>query len=327
VQDALDLIEFANGPVTTEWGAKRAALGHPAPFGMKMMGVGNEQWGPQYVERYARFAESLKNQHPEIALIAAAGPSPDDDRFTFLWSNLRKLNADIVDEHCYARPDWFLNNTHRYDNYDPNGPKVFMGEYAAQSDHTLSTKNRNNLECALAEAAYLTGLERNAGVVRMASYAPLFSHTDAWQWTPDLIWVNNLSVVATPNYYVQQLFSRNRGDQVLPTRVLLSGQTDSRGTNTLFASATKENSSREIILKIVNAGGSAADAAITLGGAITTGERAKVIVLTGVDATAINSFDKPANVAPAESEIQNVSDHFQHTFPALSMTVLRVPFK
>jgi alpha-L-arabinofuranosidase len=200
VQDALDLIEFANGPVTSEWGAKRGALGHPAPFGMKMMGVGNEQWGPEYVERYARFAKTLKQKHPEIALIAAAGPSPDDDRFKFLWSNLRKLNADIIDEHCYARPNWFLNNTHRYDDYDPNGPKVFMGEYAAQSDRTLSTKNRNDLECALAEAAYLTGLERNAAVVRMASYAPLFSHTDAWQWTPDLIWVNNLSVVPTPNY-------------------------------------------------------------------------------------------------------------------------------
>jgi alpha-L-arabinofuranosidase len=327
VQDALDLIEFANGPVTTEWGAKRAALGHPAPFGMKMMGVGNEQWGPQYVERYARFAKSLKQQHPEIALIAAAGPSPDDDRFSFLWSSLRKLNADIIDEHCYARPDWFLNNTHRYDNYDPSGPKVFMGEYAAQSDHTVSTKNRNNLECALAEAAYLTGLERNAGVVRMASYAPLFSHTDAWQWTPDLIWVNNLSVVATPNYYVQQLFSRNRGDQVLPTRVLPSGQPDSPGTNTLFASATKENSSREIILKVVNAGGSAADAEITLNGAISAGQRAKVILLSGANTTAANSFDKPANVAPAESEIENVPGHFQHTFPALSMTVLRVPFK
>src|SRR6478609_4383189 len=145
IQDALDLIEFANGAVDSPWGAKRAALGHPAPFNMKLLGVGNEQWGPQYVERYTRFSAVLKAKHPEIALISAAGPSPDDDRFKFLWPKLRELHADIVDEHCYAPPAWFLDNAHRYDAYDRNGPKVFMGEYAAQSVATLSTKNRNTL--------------------------------------------------------------------------------------------------------------------------------------------------------------------------------------
>jgi alpha-L-arabinofuranosidase len=121
-----------------------------------------------------------------------------------------------VDEHCYANPIWFLSNSDRYDAYDRNGPKIFFGEYAAQSVAICSTKNRNNLECALAEAAYMTGLERNADVVRMASYAPLFAHVDGWQWTPDLIWTDNLRVCGTPNYYVQQLFSLNRGDVVLP---------------------------------------------------------------------------------------------------------------
>jgi alpha-L-arabinofuranosidase len=216
IQDALDLIEFANGPATSLWGAKRAALGHPQPFNLKMLGVGNEQWGEQYVERYARFAKVLKEKHPEILLVSDAGPSPADDRFHYLWPKLRELQADIVDEHCYANPVWFLANTHRYDNYDRNGPKVFMGEYAAQSVAIVSPKNRNDLECALAEAAYLTGLERNADVVRLASYAPLFANVDAWQWTPNLIWCDNLRVYGTPNYYVQQLFSRNRGDVVLP---------------------------------------------------------------------------------------------------------------
>ena len=149
-------------------------------------------------------------------LVSDAGPSPADDRFHFLWPSLRELKADIVDEHCYANPVWFLANAHRYDHYDRNGPKVFMGEYAAQSVAIVSPKNRNNLECALAEAAYLTGLERNADVVRMASYAPLFANVDAWQWTPNLIWCDNLRVCGTPSYYVQQLFSRNRGDVVLP---------------------------------------------------------------------------------------------------------------
>jgi alpha-L-arabinofuranosidase len=219
IQDDLDLIEFANGDVKTEWGAKRAALGHPAPFNLKMIGIGNEQWGPQYIERLARFQKALKEKHPEISLVTAAGPSPADDRFEFLWPKLRELNVDIVDEHCYANPIWFLANSHRYDHYDRQGPKVFMGEYAAQSVKIVSVDNRNNLECALAEAAYMTGLERNADVVRMASYAPLFAHVDGWQWTPNLIWVDNLRIYGTPNYYVQQLFTLNRGDAILPVEL------------------------------------------------------------------------------------------------------------
>jgi alpha-L-arabinofuranosidase len=219
IQDDLDLIEFANGDVKTEWGAKRAALGHPAPFNLKMIGIGNEQWGPQYIERLARFQKALKAKHPEISLVTAAGPSPADDRFEFLWPKLRELNVDIVDEHCYANPIWFLANSHRYDHYNRQGPKIFMGEYAAQSVKIVSVDNRNNLECALAEAAYMTGLERNADVVRMASYAPLFAHVEGWQWTPNLIWVDNLHIYGTPNYYVQQLFSLNRGDEILPVEL------------------------------------------------------------------------------------------------------------
>ena len=327
IQDALDLVEFANGPITTEWGAKRAALGHPEPFNLKMLGVGNEQWGPQYIERYEKFSQALKQKYPEIKLIGAAGPDPGDDRFKFLWSKLRALNADIVDEHCYSQPAWFLANTHRYDTYDRNGPKVFMGEYAAQSVATLSTKNRNNLETAIAEAAYLTGLERNADVVRMASYAPLFAHVDAWQWTPDLIWVNNLAVLPTANYYVQQLFSRNRGDKVLPTDIKDEGSQTSGITgqaSQLFASATRENASGEVILKVVNAANSAAKAEIKLKTTTAVAGRATIIVLTGASGAAMNSFDQPRNVAPVESIVQDASNAFRHTFPADSMTVMRL---
>lgn len=219
VQDALDLIEFANGPVSSPWGARRAALGHSKPFNLKMLGIGNEQWGPQFVERYAIFHRVLKEKHPEIALVSGSGPSPADERFDFLWSKLRELNADIVDEHCYANPIWFISNANRYDHYDRNGPKVFFGEYAAQSDRIVSVNNDNNLECALAEAAFMTGMERNADIVRLASYAPLFGHVDGWQWRPNLIWVDNLRAHATPNYHVQALFARNRGDTVLPVQL------------------------------------------------------------------------------------------------------------
>jgi alpha-L-arabinofuranosidase len=327
IQDALDLVEFANGPATSPWGARRAALGHPEPFQLKMLGVGNEQWGPQYVERYEKFARALKQKYPQVSLIAASGPDPSDDRFKFLWSKMRQLKADIIDEHCYAPPAWFLANTHRYDEYDRNGPKVFMGEYAAQSVRTLSTKNKNDLQTAIAEAAYLTGLERNADVVRMASYAPLFAHVDGWQWTPDLIWVDNLSVVATPNYYVQQLFSRNRGDRVLPTRIentipAPSGATGE--TPTLFASAALEKATSELILKVVNSAGSASQTDIRIDTAAKISLPASAVVLTGSGAEARNIIGQPRNVIPLETEIPQASKQFQHVFPANSLTVIRL---
>ncbi len=219
IQDALDLIEFANGPAASTWGAKRAAMGHPQPFNMKLLGIGNEQWGPQYIERYAQFQKALKGKYPEVQLVSAAGPSPADDRFDFLWPKMRELKADIVDEHCYANPTWFFTSVNRFDNYERNGPKVFFGEYAAQSDKIVSVDNKNNWECALSEAAFMTGMERNADVVRMASYAPLFGHVDGWQWTPNLIWADNLRSYGTPNYHVQSLFAQNRGDAVLPVKL------------------------------------------------------------------------------------------------------------
>jgi alpha-L-arabinofuranosidase len=319
IQDALDLVEFANGAVTSQWGARRAALGHPEPFHLTMMGIGNEQWGPQYVERFTAFSKGLKAKYPDLKLIGAAGPDPGDERFKFLWSQFRMLNTDIVDEHCYAPPAWFLANTHRYDRYDRNGPKVFMGEYAAQSVQTLSTKNRNNLATAVAEAAYLTGLERNADVVRMASYAPLFAHVDAWQWTPDLIWVNNLTVLPTPNYYVQQLFSRNHGDAVLPTSV----KAEAANGEALFASATRQNSSGEIILKVVNAASFVTAANIDIETSARVAGGAQSIILTGPNGDATNSFEQPRNIVPVEDSIQDASKSFRHSFPANSVTVLR----
>jgi alpha-L-arabinofuranosidase len=323
IQDALDLVEFANGATDTTWGAKRAALGHPAPFNLKMLGVGNEQWGPQYIARYAKFAQALKEKYPDIQLVSAAGPDPADQRFQFAWSNLRALHADIIDEHSYAKPDWFYSNTHRYDDYDRAGPKVFMGEYAAQSVAVVSTKNKNNLECALAEAAFMTGLERNADVVRMASYAPLFANTEAWQWTPDMIWVNSLQVCATPNYYVQQLFSRNRGDVILPVK--LGGiETSPAGIQNLYASATRDDQAGEVIIKAVNPETNARAVEIKLDGLPAVGPEGEAITLAGNDLNAVNSMDQPDHISPVESKVENAAADFTYTFPAHSMTVLRI---
>jgi alpha-L-arabinofuranosidase len=318
IQDALDLIEFANGPATSEWGAKRAALGHPKPFNLKMLGVGNEQWDQQYIERYAKFHAVLKAKHPEIKLVSAAGPSPDDAHFKYAWPELRKLHADIVDEHCYANPLWFFENTHRYDNYDRNGPKVFFGEYAAQSDKVVSVENRNNLECALAEAACMTGLERNGDVVRMASYAPLFAHVEGWQWKPDLIWVDNLRSYGTPNYYVQKMFANNSGDVIVPVKL------DAPGAAKLFASATRDNASGETILKVVNGAEAPAEVKVDLAGARKVAAKAVAFTLAGGSQQDENSFAEPRKVSPQESKIKISSPQFSYTFPANSLTVLRL---
>jgi alpha-L-arabinofuranosidase len=205
---------------------------------------------------------------------------------------MRELNADIVDEHCYANPVWFFANAHRYDRYDRHGPKVFMGEYAAQSVAMVSTKNRNTFQCALSEAAYLIGLERNADVVRMASYAPLFGHVDAWQWTPNLIWVDNLRSYGTPNYYVQQLFSRNRGDVVVPTQLKGVKRSVSRVEN-LYVSATRDDKAGEIILKVVNATAKTISAKIDLKDVKRIGAGSETL-LTGTSLNDVNSRPKPA---------------------------------
>lgn len=317
IQDAIDLIEFANGPANSTWGVKRAAMGHPAPFNLKMIGIGNENWDQPYIDRYARFHSVLKKNHPEIQLISSAGPQPNDKRFHFAWPKLRELNADIVDEHCYDTPKWFFENANRFDSYDRKGPKVFFGEYAAQSDKVVSVLNRNNLECALAEAAFMTGMERNAEVVRLASYAPLFAHEEGWQWRPNLIWVDNLRSYGTPNYYVQQLFALNRGDVVLPVKF------DAASGKKLYASATRDDAAGEVIVKLVNSEAQPTAVEVNLAGAGKVGTKGKLLVLSG-DLRDENSFEQPRKVSPVSSEISVSAPRFTHTLPPNSLTVLRV---
>ncbi|MFC4111966.1 alpha-L-arabinofuranosidase C-terminal domain-containing protein, partial [Nonomuraea zeae] len=208
VQDTLDLIEFANGPVTSVWGAKRAAMGHPKPFGLDYIGLGNEEIYPEFFTNYPKFADAIRARYPKIKIISNSGQTSQGAWFDRMWQFARDQKADLVDEHYYNNPDWFLANNHRYDSYDRTGPKVFVGEYASRG---------NALSNALAEASYLTGIERNADVVELASYAPLLANVDYVDWTPDLIWFDNDEAYGTPNYHVQRLFSTNVGDRVLPS--------------------------------------------------------------------------------------------------------------
>ena len=321
IQDALDLIEFANGPVGTRWGALRAAMGHPAPFNLKMLGVGNEQWGPRYIERYERFAGALKKTYPEIALVSSAGPAASGDEFTYLWRELRRLDADLVDEHYYMAPKWFLDNAGRYDAYDRKGPKVFAGEYAAQTAGVARPENRNNWEGAIAEAAFMTGLERNADVVRMASYAPLFAHVDAWQWTPNLIWFDNLRSYATPNYYVQKLYATNQGTHVL--KLAVNGS-DSNAADGLYTSASLDQPRGEVIVKIVNATPAARTVRLQVNGSAVRATTGTLTVLASADLAAENSLEQPTRVSPSEKRVTATSGVFELPLDAQSFSVLRV---
>jgi alpha-N-arabinofuranosidase len=285
-----------------------------------MIGVGNEQWGQQYIDRYKLFARALKDKHPEITLVTPAGPSPNDERFEFLWANLRALNADIIDEHYYMAPKWFRDNVNRYDDYPRTGPKVFAGEYAAQSVGIARPDNRNNWECALSEAAFMTGLHRNADVVRMASYAPLFAHVDAWQWTPDLIWFDNLRSYGTPNYYVQKLFSLNKGTTILP--VLVDGS-PKNGQRDLFSTASIDAPSREVVLTLVNTSAAARPVRINLSGAGTVRRTGKVFVMSSTDLKAENSLSDPTRLAPVQTQIA-VATQFNYTLMPDSVNILRV---
>ncbi|MEJ1240824.1 alpha-L-arabinofuranosidase C-terminal domain-containing protein [Chryseolinea sp. T2] len=323
LQDALDLIEFANGSAQSKWGKVRAEMGHPESFNLKYLGIGNEQWGPQYIDRYKIFADAIHARYPEIKLVSSAGPTADGELFNFASNELKELKADIVDEHYYQKPEWFLSNAGRYDSYDRNGPRIFAGEYAAQSVATVSPENKNNWLCAMSEAAFMTGLERNADVVYMASYAPLFAHTDGWQWTPDLIWFDNLSSFGTPNYYVQKLFSVNKGTRIVS---LLSNSHAVEGENGLFASAVIDDQSHELILKLVNTNQQTTNVELEVKGSLKRNGQARVWKMNA-QPDAVNSLENPQAIAPKESTLAVSGNKLALVLDKQSFSVVRIPLK
>jgi alpha-N-arabinofuranosidase len=321
VQDALDLIEFANGSIDSEWGKIRASMGHSEPFNLKYVGIGNEQWGPDYFDRLKVFTESIQSKYPEIVIVSGTGPFPDGEQFEYAEKELKKMNAEIVDEHYYRPPQWFLENADRYDSYDRDSYKIFAGEYAAQSAAIASPENRNNWECAMSEAAYLTGLERNADVVYLTSYAPLFAHVDGWQWTPDLIWFDNLKSYGTPNYYVQKLFSTNKGTKLIPTT---SNSQPLIGQQEVYASSVIDEASGEIIVKVVNSGSTDKQVNISLKGVKKLNKNGKWILLSGNDLTSTNSIDNPITVSPVVRDLSVTGKSVNLTLPPHSLSVLKI---
>lgn len=297
IQDALDLIEFANGDTSTKWGALRAEMGHPAPFNLKFIGVGNEQWGPEYVERLEPFIKAIRAKYPDIKIIGSSGPNSEGKEFDYLWPEMTRLKADLVDEHFYRPESWFLSQGARYDNYDRKGPKVFAGEYACHG----RGKKYNHYNAALLEAAFMTGLERNADVVHMATYAPLFAHVEGWQWRPDMIWYDNNNSVRTASYYVQQLFSENKGTNVVPLTMDKKNVTGAEGQNGLFASAVYDKDRNEYIVKVANTSSEPQELNIKLAGLkkkdVITGVTAQTLSTKDLDSE--NTLEEPNKIVPS----------------------------
>ena len=299
IRDALDLIEFANGGVETRWGGLRAQMGHPEPFGMKYIGVGNEQWGPEYPERLEPFIQAIRKAYPDIQIVGSSGPNSEGDQFDFLWSEMERLDVDLVDEHFYRPESWFLSQGARYDNYDRKGPKVFAGEYACHGNG----KKWNHFEASLLEAAFMTTLERNADVVHMSSYAPLFAHIEGWQWRPDLIWFDNLRSFRSCSWHVQKLYTQYSGTNVLKL-------TDMEGVNVtgadgVFASSVYDADNGNIYIKVINVSDKARDVKINFEGL------RKKDVLSGVEAVSFhcddpdaeNTLDDPDKIVPQTASL------------------------
>lgn len=296
IQDCLDLIEFANGDVNTKWGKKRAEMGHPAPFNLKFLAVGNEQWDNLYYERLRPFVKAIKAKYPNIKLIGTSGPDSEGEMFDKGWKAMKELKADLVDEHFYRDEHWFLSHGLRYEGYDRKGPKVFAGEYACHG----KGKKWNHFETSLYEAAFMTDLERNADVVDMATYAPLFAHVDGWQWRPDMIWYDNTRMFKTVSYYVQQMYACNKGTNVLPLTMNGKAVAGQEGQDGLFASAVVDKQKGEVIVKVANTSDKTQEVTLNLNG-LKGSRSASLTTLQCDNMDAENTLDNPNKIRPVET--------------------------
>lgn len=325
IQDILDLIEFANGAPDTEWGAKRAAMGHPEPFGLEYIGIGNEQWGKEYFERYEVFQKKITERYPEIKLVTCAGWTAEGKDFDTAqeWMRAHRGEAYAVDEHFYKSPEWFLDNLHRYDNYDRTLPKVFAGEYAAHTDERIPVR-RNNWYAALCEAAFLTGVEKNSDHVVMACYAPLFARAGHQQWQPDLIWFDNDRVYGTPSYYVQQLFSTHQGKWQLESicedeklQVCTAGAPERKKQDF----GCKAGGEGRLIVKVVNLSEEEKEIRLDFKQEPGAADRAEIYELyAGLDAE--NSFEQPENVVPEKKVLPCFDGNY--TVKGHSVTIFEI---
>ena len=323
IDDCLDLIEFANGDTTTTWGKKRAEMGHPAPFNMKYLGVGNEQWDTLYFERLEPFVKAIRAKYPNIKLIGTSGPDCEGKMFEIGWKAMKEQKVDLVDEHFYRPESWFLSHGLRYESYDRKGPKVFAGEYACHG----RGKKWNHFETSLYEAAFMTDLERNADVVHMTAYAPLFAHVDGWQWRPDLIWYDNTRMFKTVSYYVQQMYATNKGTNVLKMTMDNKPVAGQEGQNGLFASAVVDKAENIVIVKVINTSKEKQSVSSNLLG-LKGAAQAETIERTHNEMDAENTLDEPEKITPktgtVSCEAGKKNSILNDELPAMSFRIYKI---
>ncbi|MBS2099385.1 alpha-L-arabinofuranosidase [Carboxylicivirga linearis] len=311
VQDVLDLIEWANGDKNTKWGKVRAEAGHPKPFNLKYLGVGNEDLITDiFEERFTMIYNAVKEKYPDIVVIGTVGPFYYGTDYVEGWDLATKLEVPMVDEHYYLPPGWFINNQDYYDRYDRSKPKVYLGEYASH------LPNRHmNIETALSEALYLTAVERNADVVEMTSFAPLLAKHGHTQWNPDLIYFNNTEIHPTVDYYVQKLFGQNSGDEYIPNQINLS-DSNTKAQKRVGVSMVKDSQTGDYIIKMANLLPIEVAANIDLNQFISEEAEVQINVLKGAP------DDRKA--VPSE-ETMTVKPDAVYSMPAYSFTVIRIP--
>jgi alpha-N-arabinofuranosidase len=341
VQEALDEIEYVTGGASTKWGAQRARDGHPAPFKLGFVEIGNEDnlgtAGRTYNSRFTQFYDAIKAKYPGLKIISTA---PSNTKI------VTTRTPDVMDDHFYRSSMQMQSDTHHYDNYDRKGPKIFVGEWATREG--VPTPNMN---AALGDAAWMTGMERNSDLVIMSCYAPLFVNVNdidntnravrSMQWSTDLIGYDALTSYGSPAYYAQKMFSRNHGDMVLPavaenlpTREWQppAGRGGGpppapRQVPTLFFNATRDSKSGMIFLKVVNSAGTAQTVRVEIGGIARIDPKGEAVVLSAKNPEDTNSITEPTKIAPVTAPVDRLGADFTRTFPPYSITVLRIKGK
>jgi len=305
VQDALDEIEYVTGATTTKWGAVRAQNGHPEPFKLRYVEIGNEDFldhSGSYEGRYKQFHEAIKARYPQLQLIATRP--------------VKKTTTDIVDDHFYMSTETSYERSTRYDKADRNGPKIFVGEWATREGAPTP-----NMNAALGDAAWMTGMERNSDLIIMSCYAPLFTNVNAGglQWNTNLIGYDVLNSYGSPSYYAQVLFAANLGTEVVEATL------DNVGPR-VFTSVTRDEKNRKLYIKLVNGNSTALPLTISLQGIAKVGAEGKLTVLSAKSPNATNSLEQPKNVVPVESKIKLNGTNLQQTFAPYSINALALSY-
>ena len=319
LQDILDLIEYANGEITTEWGAKRAENGHKEPFNLKYIAIGNENWGEVYWRNFDVIYKAVKEKYPEIIIISSAGHSGAGEDFDANWATINANYRDtIIDEHYYTSGGELFRTTDRYDDYERSGAKVMVGEYAPKSDGVGTIQTKSNIWAAVENAAYLTGVERNADLVSMISYAPTLAKINAQCWDVNMIWFDSQSVVLTPDYYVQMLFANNYGTNYLNTDFDMTAEG-------VYQCSTVDTENQVIYVKLVNTTNKAYRFDINLTGFANVNNPSVQYMSENFKA-ACNEIDEPLHVAPEEMSLKLDDNTVKYEADSYSVSVIRIPY-